>query len=135
MHPAELCRMARAMVCQAVSLTDHETVCETPAMRAAARAERLGFLLGMEVYAHAFGSREGAFHIVALDFDPEEPKMCACLQRCAHPARDLTHRRLDWRLENACGRASAGRKKPSALRMWNGFAMSRSSSFCRKSWG
>lgn len=102
--------MARAMGYRAVSLTDHETVCGTSAMRAAAREEGLGFIPGMEVHAHAFGSKEGAFHIVALDFDPEEPKMRAYLQCCAIWPEIWPTDGWTGAWKTACCRASAGRK-------------------------
>lgn len=98
--PKELCAIAKGRGFKAVALTDHETVRGVEGMRAAAAAEGLGFLQGMETYGHGFGSREGAFHVVAMDFDPQERAIKAFIERCEELALDLTVRRMEYCLEN-----------------------------------
>lgn len=98
--PQELCALAKGKGYQAVALADHETVRGVPEMRAAAEAAGLGYIQAMETYGHGFGSREGAFHVVAMDFDPEEKAMKAYLDRCEELALDLTVRRLEYCLQN-----------------------------------
>ena len=53
----------------------------------------------METYEHAFGQKEGAFHVVAFDFDCKHPAMKAFIDRCASLAQDLTARRLEYCLK------------------------------------
>lgn len=97
--PEELCALAKNKGFGAVALTDHETVLGVERMRAAAEAQGMGFLQGMETYGHAFDKNEGAFHVVALDFDSEHPAMKAYIERCAYLAQDLTVRRLEYCLK------------------------------------
>ena len=93
--PEELCALAKGKGYKAVALSDHETVRGVDRMRAAAAAQGLGFIQAMETYGHGFGQREGAFHVVAMDFDPLHPQMKAYIDRCEELALDLTVRRLE----------------------------------------
>jgi len=98
--PEELCALAKKKGYKAVALSDHETVRGVPRMREAAKANGLGFVQAMELYGHAFGLREGAFHVVAMDFDPEYPAMRAFIDHCEELALDLTMRRLEYCKQN-----------------------------------
>ena len=66
--PRELCEKAKSLGYGAIALTDHDTYAGYKELKSAADELGLRHVIGAEFSAEAFGE---VFHIVALDFDPE----------------------------------------------------------------
>lgn len=90
--PLQLCELAKQKGYSAISLSDHETARGNGTMRKAAEQLGLGFIAGMETYAYDFGA---SFHILAYDFDPDEPKMRAYTDQQEQCMTDQTKQRFD----------------------------------------
>ena len=72
--PQQLCALAKQKGYGAVAVSDHETARGVEFMRLAAKELGLEFISAMETYAFDFGTQ---FHILAYDFDPNEPHLHA----------------------------------------------------------
>lgn len=67
-RPAYLVRLAKSLGYGAVALTDHEAISGLPELFAEAKKDDIEAMSGIELYAKFNGK---SFHIVGLDFDPE----------------------------------------------------------------
>lgn len=94
--PEELCQLAVQKGYHAVALTDHETVTGVERMEKAAKAAGLGFVKGMEVMARGCGLEKGTFHIVALDFDLNHPRIKAYTDWTEANSKEATQKRLEY---------------------------------------
>ena len=75
--PEELCAKAKEMGYGALAITDHHTVRGHARFAAAAEAEGLEYLLGIECTGNYGGHNH---HIVGYGIDPTEPRMAKYLQ-------------------------------------------------------
>ena len=71
-RPAHLVRMAKSLGYGAIALTDHEAISGLPELFAEAKKDDMEAMAGAEFYAKFNGK---SFHIVGLDFDPENAVM------------------------------------------------------------
>lgn len=90
--PLQLCTLAKKKGYGAVSVSDHETARGVEFMRSAAKELGLEFISGMETYAFDFGTE---FHILAYDFDPDEPNIRAYTTEMEEAAAAITKARFD----------------------------------------
>lgn len=68
--PEEIARLAKETGLSAFALTDHDVIAGTERAAAAAKAEGLDFINGMELTVNFKGHK---LHVVCLGFDPEHP--------------------------------------------------------------
>ena len=90
--PQQLCTLAKQKGYGAIAVSDHETARGVEFMRSAAKELGLEFISGMETYALDFGEE---FHILAYDFDPDEPNLRAYTNEMEESAAALTKARFD----------------------------------------
>lgn len=90
--PLQLCKLAKQKGYGAVAVSDHETARGVEFMRSAAKELGLEFISGMETYAFDFGA---SFHILAYDFDPDEPNIRAYTKEMEEAASAVTKARFD----------------------------------------
>ena len=75
--PTELVAVAQEVGLSLLAVTDHDTFSALPEARRAAEGSSLEILTGAEITAHV---SEGVIHVLAYDFDEEDPDLLALLQ-------------------------------------------------------
>ena len=75
--PRQLTVMAKSLGYGALAVTDHETTGGVKELMAAAKAEGMDYVSGVEFYGRDWGVE---FHITALDFDNDDPAFNAYVQ-------------------------------------------------------
>lgn len=70
--PSDLVKIAKEEGYKALALTDHDTATGNTELIEACKQNGLDYIVGAELTGVGFGKQ---FHIVALDFDPDYPKM------------------------------------------------------------
>ena len=94
--PEQLVLIGKSLGYQAIALTDHETDGGCRRLFQAARAEGMDAISGVEFY----GMEEGIeLHLVALDFDQNDPGIRAFIKERCDFARDIAKYRLEKGLE------------------------------------
>ena len=95
-HPYKLVELAKSLGHRALILTDHDTVRGTYFLQNAARKAGMLSLLGCEFSTKGLGS---SFHLVGIDFNPENAAMRKLLARAAAKQTERSHILFDRGLE------------------------------------
>ena len=95
-HPSKLVELAKSLGHRALILTDHDTVRGTYFLQNAARKAGMLSLLGCEFSTKGLGS---SFHLVGIDFNPENAAMRKLLARAAAKQTERSHILFDRGLE------------------------------------
>ena len=93
----QLVRLGKALGYKALALTDHETDGGVKDFITAANREGLDALPGVEFYANSFGAN---FHIVALDFDMENPSIRAFIKNRCNLMEEHTRKCFERGVQN-----------------------------------
>lgn len=94
--PEKLVELAHGMGHGGIILTDHDTVKGTYFINKAARKLGMKSLLGCEFSTHHKGL---GVHLLGFDFNPDNAKMKALLERCASTTTDRTKTLFHWGIE------------------------------------
>ena len=95
--PEKLVELAVEVGHKAIILTDHDTVRGTYFLQKAARKAGLLSLLGCEFSTMGFGTD---FHLVGIDFNPENKVMKSLLERASQKQTSRSKMLYEWGLEN-----------------------------------
>ena len=95
--PLQLVRLGKALGHRALALTDHETDGGVKEFITAAEKEGIDTLAGVEFYANSF---EANFHIVALDFDMDDPSIRTFIKNRCELMQEYTRKCFERGVEN-----------------------------------